>query len=123
MSNKLILFAAINSFLAVGLGALGAHGLESIIAPDLLEAFDTGVDYHMFHSVSLLGTGLLAFQFPGEKLPWLAGKFFLIGILLFSGSLYVLALTRVTWIGAITPIGGLCFMIAWFYIAFQVYNH
>ncbi len=113
MPKRLLLFAAINGFLAVSLGAFAAHGLESIMAADLLETFGTGVDYHMYHSLALLGTAALAFQFPEEKLLGLAGTLFLLGILFFSGSLYVLGLSGLRWLGAITPIGGIFFLAAW----------
>lgn len=113
MQKQLILFASINGFLAVTLGAFGAHGLESLLSPELLGTFSTAVEYHMYHSLALLGTAVLAFQFPEEKLVRIAGNLFLLGILFFCGSLYVLALSGVTWLGAITPIGGVFFLAAW----------
>ncbi|NKB34614.1 MAG: DUF423 domain-containing protein [Pseudomonadales bacterium] len=113
MPKLLLLFATANGFLAVTLGAFAAHGLESMLAPDLLATFGTGVEYHMYHSLALLGTAVLAFQFPQEKLLRLAGTLFLLGILFFSGSLYVLGLSGVRWLGAITPIGGIFFLAAW----------
>ncbi|MDD9897233.1 MAG: DUF423 domain-containing protein [Gammaproteobacteria bacterium] len=113
MPIRLLIFAATNGFLAVGLGAFAAHGLESIMAADLLETFGTGVEYHMYHSLAALGTAALAFQFPEEKLLGLAGNLFLLGILFFSGSLYLLSLSGIRWLGAITPIGGLFFLAAW----------
>lgn len=113
MQKNLLLYASINGFLAVTLGAFGAHGLESILNSDLLATFHTAVEYHMYHSLALLGTALLAFQFPQEKLVRIAGNLFLLGILFFSGSLYVLALSGISWLGAITPIGGVFFLAAW----------
>jgi len=109
----------------VTLGAFAAHGLESILAVDLLATFETAVQYHMYHSLALLGTAVLAFQFPQEKLLSWAGILFLLGILFFSGSLYLLALSGIRWLGAITPIGGTFFLIAWgmlFWFAFKLKN-
>ena len=108
-----MLYAAVNGFLAVSLGAFAAHGFESIMAPNLLEAFSTGVDYHLYHSLALLGTAAMAFQFPEERLLRLAGNFFMLGILFFSGSLYFLGLSGISWLGGITPIGGVFFLAAW----------
>tara|TARA_B100000029_G_scaffold340822_1_gene333082 strand:- start:5071 stop:5448 length:378 start_codon:yes stop_codon:yes gene_type:complete len=123
MPKILILYAAINGFLAVTLGAFAAHGLETIIAADLLETFVTAVDYHMYHSLALLATAVLGLQFPQEKLLRLAGILFLLGILFFSGSLYLLALSGARWLGAITPIGGIFFLAAWanlFWFAYKL---
>ena len=123
MPKLLILFAAINGFLAVTLGAFAAHGLETIIAADLLETFGTAVEYHIYHSLALLGTAVLGFQFPQEKFLRLAGILFLLGILFFSGSLYLLTLSGVRWLGAITPIGGIFFLAAWanlFWFAYKL---
>lgn len=122
MPKLLILYAAINGFLAVTLGAFAAHGLETIIAADLLETFVTAVDYHMYHSLALLGTAVLGLQFPQEKLLRLAGILFLLGILFFSGSLYLLALSGARWLGAIAPIGGIFFLAAWANLVWFAYK-
>lgn len=113
MPKLLLILAAANGFIAVSLGAFGAHGLEELLAADLLSTFQTGVEYHMYHSLALLGTAVLAIQFPAEKRLRLSGMLFLLGIVFFSGSLYVLALSGVGWLGAITPIGGVFFLAAW----------
>ena len=113
MSNPLISVAAINGFLSVSLGAFGAHGLEGTLQPDQFEAFRTGAQYHMYHSLAIFGSGLLSNQNPKERLPKISGYLFFIGILFFSGSLYIVGLTDLHWIGAITPIGGLFLLSGW----------
>jgi uncharacterized membrane protein YgdD (TMEM256/DUF423 family) len=94
-------------------GAFGAHGLRHLVSERGLEVFQTAVTYQMYHSIALVLLALLAGQgLPRKLLVWSAG-FFLAGILLFSGSLYLLVLTDIRWIGPITPLGGLCFMVGW----------
>ncbi|OKL37541.1 DUF423 domain-containing protein [Domibacillus mangrovi] len=108
-----IILGAINAFLAVGLGAFGAHGLEGKVEPKYLEIWKTAVQYQMFHAIGLIIIGFLMGQFPGSSaLNW-SGWLMFIGIILFSGSLFVLAVTAISKLGAITPIGGLAFLIAW----------
>ena len=109
----MLILASANGFISVSLGAFGAHGLEELLSADLLSTFQTGVEYHMYHSLALLGTAVLAMQFPTEKSLRLSGILFLLGIVFFSGSLYVLALSGIRWLGAITPIGGVFFLAAW----------
>ena len=113
MFQPLLLIAGANGFLAVSIGAFGAHGLESFLFPEQLQTFQTGVDYHMYHSLALFGVGLLSLYYPNERLPKVSGYFFLLGILFFSGSLYMLGITDIRWLGAITPIGGLFFLAGW----------
>lgn len=101
------------ALVAVMAGAFGAHGLRNLVSERGLEVFQTAVTYQMYHSIGLVLLALLAAQGLSRKLlAWSAG-FFLAGILLFSGSLYLLVLTDLRWIGPITPIGGLCFMVGW----------
>lgn len=112
MDKNFLLIGAVSAFLAVGLGAFGAHGLRARLSPDMLAVFETGVRYHMFHSLAILAVGLILGRMGG----WLitsAGWLFTAGIVLFSGSLYLLAVTGVTILGAITPIGGLAFLAGW----------
>ena len=111
--SKFLLLAAINGFLAVALGAFGAHGLRARLTADLMEAFQTAVQYHFYHALALLGVAVLTLHFPNAALPRASGYLFLAGIVLFSGSLYLLALTGVRWLGAITPLGGLGFLAGW----------
>ena len=95
-------------FLGVALGAFGAHGLKSVIGPDLMDTYKTGVLYHLIHSVVILGIGLSKNQVLGK-----AAIFFLAGIILFSFSLYLLAITSISAFGFVTPFGGVCFLIGW----------
>lgn len=97
--------AAVNGALAVAAGAFGAHGLEAVLTPDMRAVFETGARYHMYHALAM---GLAAIS--GAR--WAPGLF-LAGILLFSGSLYVLALSGMTWVGMITPLGGVLFLAGW----------
>lgn len=113
MPNLFLALASINGFIAVALGAFAAHGLRSRLTPELLNTFQTGVQYHMYHALALFGVGLLALQFPNTNLIRIAGFLFMAGIILFSGSLYVLALSGIRWLGAITPLGGVAFLAAW----------
>jgi len=102
--------------LAVMAGAFGTHGLRDRLGPDLLAVFETAARYQMFHALGLIAAGLLADRRPGRAVA-AAGGLFLAGTLLFSGSLYALALTGVRALGAITPIGGLCFIMGWIAMA------
>jgi len=107
---------AFSGFLAVLAGAFGAHALRAQLSPDLLQAFETGARYQMFHALALLYVGMIAEREPRPGLR-AAGWFFTIGTLLFSGSLYALALSGMRLFGAITPLGGLCFLIGWLLLA------
>jgi uncharacterized membrane protein YgdD (TMEM256/DUF423 family) len=107
-----LLLGALAAFIGVALGAFGAHGLRSRLSPEMLAVFETGVRYQMYHALALL---LVAAITPtlGGWLVMTAGWLFVAGIVLFSGSLYLLALTGVTMLGAITPLGGLAFLAGW----------
>jgi uncharacterized membrane protein YgdD (TMEM256/DUF423 family) len=112
MDRTFLLVGAVAAFLGVGLGAFGAHGLRARISPEMLAVFETGVRYQMYHALALVLTSVLMARMGG----WLvvaAGWCFIAGIALFSGSLYALALTGVTVLGAITPLGGLAFLAGW----------
>ena len=98
---------AILAFIGVGLGAFGAHSLEGIVTPERLETFQTGVRYQMYHALALLAIGALPVE--GQR----AATFMFIGSLIFSGSLYILVLSGISWLGAITPIGGVLQLIGW----------
>lgn len=113
MSKLFLSIGAINAALAVMLGAFGAHGLKSRLAADMIEIFETGVQYHFYHALGLLAVGVLAIHYPGSSsLKW-SGWLMLGGIVIFSGSLYILSISGVRWLGAITPIGGISFIAAW----------
>jgi uncharacterized membrane protein YgdD (TMEM256/DUF423 family) len=108
-----IILGAINAFLAVALGAFGAHGLEGKLEPKYLETWKTGVTYQMFHATGLLIIAVLLGKLPANSLLSWSGWLMLIGIILFSGSLYVLSVTQISILGAVTPFGGLAFLAAW----------
>ena len=101
------------ALLAVAAGAFGAHALKARLAPDMLAVFKTGVEYQFYHAFGLLLVGFAALHLPESAYLRAAGWVMLAGIVLFSGSLYLLALSGVTWLGAVTPLGGLCFIVAW----------
>jgi uncharacterized membrane protein YgdD (TMEM256/DUF423 family) len=108
-----IILGAVNAFLAVALGAFGAHGLEGKVEAKYLEIWKTAVQYQMFHAIGLMIVGFLMGQYPGSSaLNW-SGWLMLAGIVLFSGSLFILAVTAISKLGAITPLGGLAFLAAW----------
>ena len=115
MERLFFFLASIAGGLAVVLGAFGAHTLKGKIEPELLTAFDTGVRYHMYHAVALLAVARA--RLTGARLQAAAAWLFLAGIALFSGSLYVLSLTGVRWLGGITPLGGLAFIFGWLCLA------
>jgi len=101
------------ALLAVALGAFGAHALKNRVPPEMLAVWRTGVEYHVFHALGLLAVGLVAQHLPHSRpLRW-SGWLMLAGIVLFSGSLYLLALSGPGWLGTVTPVGGLAFLAAW----------
>jgi uncharacterized membrane protein YgdD (TMEM256/DUF423 family) len=108
----LLSLAACSAMISVVLGAFAAHGLKSKLSETLLNTFQTGVQYQMYHSLALILLAILYRQVPQSLLFYSAG-FMFAGIILFSGSLYMLALTQLKWFGPITPIGGLCFIVGW----------
>lgn len=113
MARNFLLAGAIGGFLAVGLGAFGAHALQGLLSERYQDIWKTATDYQFYHSLALVLVAVLSFQFPDQaKLRW-AGRFFLIGMAIFSGSLYLLTTTGIGWLGAITPIGGVSLMVGW----------
>lgn len=122
MSKVYLLIAAISGFLAVALGAFGAHGLKQKLGVDMLAVYQTGVQYHFYHTLALFGVALFMLQLPqSAALRWSA-LLFVVGIIIFSGSLYVLSITGVRWLGAITPIGGVAFLAGWILLAVAAWN-
>ncbi|AOH57248.1 hypothetical protein ABE28_023120 [Peribacillus muralis] len=117
-----IILGAINGFIAVALGAFGAHGLEGKIPDKYLETWQTAVQYQMFHAVGLLVIGLLAGKISSPLINW-SGWLMLIGIILFSGSLFVLSVTQIKVLGAITPLGGVSFLTAWVLMIIAAYKY
>ena len=116
MDKTVLLVGAVAAFRAVGLGAFGAHGLRARLSPEMLTVFETGVRYHMSHALAIVLVALIMGRFDGWMIR-AAGWAFTAGIVLFSGSLYLLAVTGVTMLGAITPIGGLAFLLGWGFLA------
>ena len=102
--------------LGVAIGAFGAHGLRGRLTPDMLAVFETGVRYHLYHALAMLATAALMSRMDGRAIV-VAGWSFFAGILIFSGSLYALALSDVRILGAVTPIGGVAFLIGWIALA------
>lgn len=122
MPKLFLSLAAMNGFLAVALGAFGAHGLRARLEPALMNSFQTGVQYHMYHALALLAVGLLALQYPTSGSLRASGLLFLAGIVLFSGSLYILSISGLRWLGAITPLGGVAFLAGWAALAWFSIN-
>ncbi|NWD78048.1 DUF423 domain-containing protein [Pseudomonas gingeri] len=113
MLRGFLLLAAFFGFTGVALGAFAAHGLKDRLSAEYLAIFHTGVTYQLVHALALFGVALLATHIPGRLVTW-AGFSFAVGIILFSGSLYLLTLTGISKLGIITPFGGLGFLIGWF---------
>lgn len=114
---RLLRLGAILAGLGVALGAFGAHGLKSLVTPDRLAVFETGVRYHLVHALAILAAAGAAHLAPGATAPRAAGGLFFVGVLLFSGSLYALVGTGITAWGAVTPLGGLAFIAGWIALA------
>lgn len=120
MSSTARLFLAlgtINAALAVTLGAFGAHALRSRVTPEMLAVYHTGSQYHFYHALGLLAVGMIAMHSPEVPFLRLAGWLMTLGIVLFSGSLYLLAISGTRWLGAVTPLGGVAFIAAWLLLA------
>ena len=122
MADRLFaLLGALLAFLAVGAGAFGAHALRERLTPDLLEVFETAARYQMYHALALFAVAWGVDRWPGG-VTTAAGWLFVAGIVLFSGSLYLLSLSGVRWLGAITPFGGLAFLAGWLALAWAVWR-
>jgi uncharacterized membrane protein YgdD (TMEM256/DUF423 family) len=118
LDRTFLLVAAVSGFLGVTLGAFGAHGLRSRLSPEMMAAFETGVRYQMYHVLALLLVAAAIAHVGSARLLSIAGWLFVAGILIFSGSLYALALTGTGMFGAITPVGGLALLAGWACLAF-----
>lgn len=112
MLRGFLLLTAFFGFTGVGLGAFAAHGLKNRLSAEYLAIFQTGVTYQLIHTLALFGVALLSLHLPGRLVVW-AGVLFCLGIVLFSGSLYLLTLTGVGKLGIVTPFGGLAFLAGW----------
>jgi uncharacterized membrane protein YgdD (TMEM256/DUF423 family) len=107
---------AASALLSVAAGAFGAHALRGRLSPEYLTVFETAARYQMYHALALLAVAWAVSRWPGGLAPW-AGWLFVLGTVLFSGSLYALALTGARWLGAITPLGGGAFLMGWLCLA------
>ncbi|WP_434654952.1 DUF423 domain-containing protein [Pseudomonas sp. Z1-14] len=121
MLRSFLMLAAFFGFTGVALGAFAAHGLKSRLSADYLAIFHTGVTYQLVHTLALFGVALLATHIPGRIVTW-AGISFVIGILLFSGSLYLLTLTGISKLGIITPFGGVAFLLGWLFLGLAAWR-
>lgn len=120
MFKLFVSLGSINALIAVLLGAFGAHALKSRLSAEMLEIFQTGVQYHFYHALGLLAVGVIAYHLPDSGwLKW-SGWLMLTGIIIFSGSLYILSTSGLKWLGAITPIGGTAFIIAWILLTIAI---
>lgn len=118
LSDTCIGIGALSVMIAVGTGAFGAHALKQILSPDMLKTYHTAVDYQFLHSVGLMIIGILNKQSPRTCHKSIAALMFT-GIILFSGSLYILSLSSLKWLGMITPFGGICFLLAWLLLGYH----
>ena len=122
--NSLFLFlSAVCALTGVAMGAFGAHGLKAMLGPEMLAVYKTAVDYQMWHALGLGLIALLKHQAVASKLLLWAGWLMFAGIILFSGSLYVLAISNIRWLGMITPFGGMAFLIAWLLVMLFAFNN
>ena len=113
MSRTFLLWGSIHALFAVARGAFGAHGLKQFATETALQTWNTAAQYHFYHALAVLIIGILVKDYPKAKL---AGQLMLAGIVIFSGSLYALVLSQIKILGAITPIGGLCFILSWWWL-------
>lgn len=126
MHKYFLISASLLGALAVGLGAFAAHGLKQILTAENIAIFETAVKYQFYHVFALLATGILYAAYTNVKIKW-AGHLFIAGIVIFSGSLYLLCFSKqfnwgINWLGAITPFGGVCFIAAWCLLALGIYK-
>jgi uncharacterized membrane protein YgdD (TMEM256/DUF423 family) len=117
-----LVLGALLMFVAVALGAFGAHALKARLSPDLQAVWQTAVSYHAWHALGLVGVGLLLIHGPDRPGAALAGWLLLFGIVLFSGSLYAMALTGIKALGAVTPLGGAAFLAGWLALAWSAWK-
>ncbi len=115
-----LVLGSIGMLLAVAMGAFGAHALKKTLTPDLMAVYETAVHYHIYHALGLIAIGLVALHLPATAFLHWAGVLMAAGLVLFSGSLYALSLSGIRWLGAITPIGGTAFLVAWLLLAAAV---
>ena len=122
MERLFFVLGSASALCAVALGAFGAHALKARLAPEMLAVFETGVRYQLTHALALLAVAWACTRWPGSTAIAASGWLFVVGSVLFSGSLYALAVSGVRGLGAITPLGGLAWLLGWALLAWGVYN-
>ena len=122
MDRTFFVLASLFGGLSVALGAFGAHALEDRLTEALMGTYQTAVQYQFYHALALVAVAFAISRWPGGKLPEIAGWLFVAGILLFSGSLYLLVMTNTSWLGAITPLGGVAFIVGWLLLALTAWR-
>ena len=122
MDRRFFVIGALFGGLGVALGAFGAHGLEERLNSDALSTYETAARYQMYPALALLAVAYAVTRWPGSRLLQVAGWGFIAGIILFSGSLYLLSLTDVGWLGAIAPLGGAAFIAGWLCLALAAWR-
>ena len=120
MSKIYIFIGSILAFFAVAFGAFGAHSLKPKLSNEMFAVYETAANYHMIHALALIIVGVIFHWINNSSMIQWSGLFLLLGIIFFSGSLYLLSVTGLKWLGPITPIGGLCFLIGWLLLAIAV---
>jgi uncharacterized membrane protein YgdD (TMEM256/DUF423 family) len=113
MKSIFLFLGAISALTGVAMGAFGAHSLKAVLSPEMMAVYQTGVTYQMWHALGLIGVAIIRHMNSVSRLLSFAGWLMFIGIALFSGSLYLLALLNLNWLGMVTPFGGVCFLISW----------
>lgn len=122
MAKVFLILGAVSAFMAIALGAFGAHALKARLATDLLAIFHTAAQYHFWHALGLLIVGILALRFPDLALIKWSGWLMVAGTVVFSGSLYVLSLTGLRILGAFAPLGGVAFLAAWVLLGLGIWK-
>ena len=121
MGRLFLILGSVSAFVGVALGAFGAHALKERLGPEMLSIFETGVRYQMYHAFGILAVAWAVSQWPQVN-AGISGWLFVAGTILFSGSLYVIALTNERWFGAVTPFGGVLFLAGWLWLAWGVWR-
>ncbi|HLC43118.1 MAG TPA: DUF423 domain-containing protein [Methylomirabilota bacterium] len=121
MDRVFFALGSVSALLGVALGAFGSHALREKLSSEMLDIFEVGVRYQMYHALALLAVAGAGGRWPGDGIT-AAGWLFVAGTVVFSGSLYLLSLTGIRWLGAVTPIGGVAFLLGWFFLAWSVWK-
>ncbi|HEV8539183.1 MAG TPA: DUF423 domain-containing protein [Bacteroidota bacterium] len=116
-----IIIGSLSALIAVALGAFAAHALKARLTTEMMNTFEVGVRYHLVHSLAIFIVAWIALQYPDASIQ-VSGWLFTAGILLFSGSLYAMGITGMTWLGAITPFGGMCFLAGWAWMGWRIWK-